>query len=119
MQGAPPWGTFLASLQASQTPQKPSSKDIVESWAGTVFWNNTWEKSLHSEAEEAQQKKQAALDAAQASSSDGPEATAAPATGAALTNTCALFKCHQHSSFKQSRSQTLPHCLQAKLRVSA
>lgn len=77
-------------MQASQTQQKLSSKDIVEDWAGTVFWNDIWEKSLHTEVEEAEKEKQAAVDAAQASSSDGPEVKAAPATGVAFTNMCAI-----------------------------
>lgn len=79
---APPWGSFLASLQASQTQQKPSSKDIVKNWGGTVFWNGMWEQSIISEAEEAKKEQQAAFDAAQASNSNGPEATAATAASA-------------------------------------
>ncbi|KAL3153908.1 hypothetical protein ABBQ32_013472 [Trebouxia sp. C0010 RCD-2024] len=74
--GSSPWGTFLANLQ-NQTQEKPSNRDIVENWAGTVFWNDVWEKSIVTEAEEAQKKKQAAVDAAPASISNAPAADAA------------------------------------------
>ncbi|KAL3140182.1 hypothetical protein ABBQ38_004458 [Trebouxia sp. C0009 RCD-2024] len=79
--GSPPWGTFLASLQ-NQTQEKPSSRDIVENWAGTVFWNDVWEKSIVTEAGEAKKKKQAAVDAVHASISNAPGADASPAAGA-------------------------------------
>ena len=66
---------------ANQTQEKPSSKDIVENWAGTLFWNDVWEKSIETEVEEAKKKKQAAVDAARANISNAPGADAVPAAG--------------------------------------
>lgn len=88
-----PWGTFLASLQAKQ---EPSSEDITENWAGTVFWNDVWEKSIEAEADEAKKRKQKFLqteaeearkqqqvpwDATNASDANAPAAAVAPAAG--------------------------------------
>lgn len=76
---AAPWGTFLASLQASKLPEEPSSEDITENWAGTVFWNDVWEKSVEAEAEMLKKSKQAVFAAAHTDGVTASEAAALPA----------------------------------------
>ena len=69
------WNSFLASLQASQSPEETSSQQLTDNWAGTVYWNNIWEKSVAAEAEEVEKKQKAALEAA----TTGPVHTPEPA----------------------------------------
>lgn len=122
MQGPPPWGSFLASLQASHTQQKPSNKDVVKNWGGTVFWNGIWEQSIISEAEEAKKEQQAAVEAGQASNSDGPEATAASATGCTCTSTYMSTPANIARStllFQSAPVRSSSCCLQATLMLYA
>ena len=69
-------------MQASQLQKEPSDQDITENWAGTVLWNDVWEKSVEAEAEVLKKSKQAALAAA---STDGVVVSEAAAPFAAGT----------------------------------
>lgn len=75
------WSNFLSTLQASQQPvvhDWASSEPADRDWAGTVYWNGVWDKSLATEAKVKQEKQQAA----ERQEASGPaEPAAAPATG--------------------------------------
>ena len=68
-------------MQASKLPEEPSSEDITENWAGTVFWNDVWEKSVEAEAEMLKKSKQAVFAAAHTDGVTASEAAALPAAG--------------------------------------
>ena len=71
------WSTFLASLQAGQniSPQRRAADSAVLEWAGSVHWNNVWDKAVSCEAKKQQEMQEAAvLGSAEGASKAAPAA---------------------------------------------
>ena len=69
------WSTFLASLQAGQniSPHRRAADSAVPEWAGSVHWNNVWDKAVSCEAEKQQEMQEvAALGSAEGASKAAP-----------------------------------------------
>ena len=113
-----PWGSFLASLQASHVQQQPSAQNVIKNWAGTVHWNNIWAKSVETEAAKEAERQQEVVRLAEIVVSEASQAQTLPSPGTLHSdNSNAAMLSTNDDTLQSAQQCALPNSSQAAMLV--